>query len=327
MREIDRYEHELEALIKSDKSTWTRFVVLMEEIEEKRLYKDLGLNSFTAWVKDFANKHKIHESVLWNRKKAGKVYRNLEEYQKQKGNIIPPLEHANIGVDSLVLLDKITNKDSDMGAELAEKALKGELTRDNLRTAYKTIRDRNNNQSKQDKNTPTEKDNVESNDTDSIINENVTAAKIVQSLNNSQWLGVAKRKRHFRGAYEQDKYKTLTEFPVYTGTSKKSRRIDVLVAENLRCDNHYSLNLHAVEIKVSKSDFLNDRKYTEYAEFVNFLWIAIPKDLVNIVEEHTPLAVGILVFDNEKILIHREAELLKPLMIKDALTTLSLRLI
>ena len=140
-------------------------------------------------------------------------------------------------------------------------------------------------------------------------------------------MGKECKKKHFKGAYELDKYKALTEFPVYTGTSKKSRRIDVLVAENITLDKHYSLNLHGVEIKVSKSDLTNDCKYTEYAEYVNYLWLAIPRNLIEVAEETAPKSIGILIFDDGKIMIHRYAERLNPLKLEESLTTLSLRLI
>lgn len=331
MKEIIKYEHELEKLISADKNTWTRFAVLMGEIENKELYKDLGLKSFTAWVKDFALKHKIHESVLWNRKKAGKVYNNYVKNQEAKGVTVAPLEHANVGVDTLVLLDKITKKNPELGAELTDKAINKEITRDDLRTAYKVIRgdisNRNHSKHNNELNDKSTKQEDNNNIDENVTTENVTAAKIVNALNNTAWLGVVKQKKHFKGAYEQDKYKAITEFPVFTGTSKKSRRIDVLIAENLRCDNHFSLNLHGIEIKVSKSDFLNDDKYTEYGEFVNYLWIAVPESLIDIVIENAPITVGILSFKNETISIHREATRLDPLMIQSSLITLSLKLI
>ena len=348
MKEILVCEKELKKLIGEDKKTWTRFYVLMKKIEEEELYKELGLKSFTAWVKDFSIKNKIHESVLWNRKKAGRVYENYQRVKEEQGVNILPIEQADIGVDSLVLLDKITSKNKELGAELADKAINKEITREDLRTAYKVIRGdiSSSKQKKQDnskednqinkdtkdtledlENNNSDNDNSDNLDIKEKIKENVTATKIVNALSEPSWLGVAKEKKYFAGAYERDKYKALTEFPVYTGTTKHSRRIDVLIAENLRVENHYSLNLHGIEIKVSKSDFEKDKKYTEYADYVNFLWIAIPKNLIECVEDNAPADVGIVYFEKDKMYIYREAKRLNPVLIKDSLTTLSLRLI
>lgn len=319
MEELKKYEKQLETILNADKNNWSKFYLLMKEIEEKELYKEVNLNSFTAWVKDFSLKHKIHESVIWNRKKAGKVYESYAKVQADKGIEVAPLEEVNVGVDSLVLLDKIAKKDANLGAELTQKALNKEITRDDLRTAYKTVRGdlKASKTENKDKKPKTEID----------VQETVTATKIVNSLNNSIWLGKECKKRHFKGAYELDKYKALTEFPVYTGTSKKSRRVDVLVAENITLDKHYSLNLHGIEIKVSKSDLINDMKYTEYAEYVNYLWLAIPRDLIEVAEETAPKSIGILIYNDDKIIIYRDAERLNPLKLNESLTTLSLRLI
>lgn len=319
MKELKKYEKQLETILNADKNNWSKFYILMKEIEEKELYKEVNLNSFTAWVKDFSLKHKIHESVIWNRKKAGKVYESYAKVQAEKGVEVAPLEEANVGVDALVLLDKISKKDANLGAELTQKALNREITRDDLRTAYKTVRG-------DLKASKTERKNNEP-ETEINVQETVTAAKIVNGLNDSIWLGKECKKKHFRGAYELDKYKAITEFPVYTGTSRKSRRIDVLVAENITQNNHFSLNLHGVEIKVSKSDLINDMKYTEYAEYVNYLWLAIPRELLQVAEETAPRSVGILIYDDGKIMMHRDAERLNPLKLNESLTTLSLRLL
>lgn len=318
-------------IINYDKASWTKFYLLMKEVEEKELYKEANKNSFTAWVKDFCIKNKIHESIIWNRKKAGKVYENYQKVQKEKGIEVPPIEDTNISMDSLVLVDKIAKKAPKLGADLTEKAINKEITREDLRTAYKTIRgdlvkakkeylalDKEQLKQGEEKET---KQEVK-------VGEVVTASKIIQALNSPNWLGIKEIKRKaFRPAYEQDKYKILTEFSVYTGTSKHSRRIDVLVAENITVENHFSLNLHGIEIKVSKSDLERDTKYTEYAEFVNYLWIAIPKKLEADARAIVPEDVGILVFNKNKMEVVKKANKLNPLQLESSLTTLALKLI
>ena len=112
----------------------------MNKSGEEELYKELGLKSFTAWVKDFSIRNKIHESILWNRKKAGRVYEKYQRVKEEQGVNIAPIEEADIGGDSLVLLDKITNKNKELGAELTDKAINKEITREDLRTAYKVVR-------------------------------------------------------------------------------------------------------------------------------------------------------------------------------------------
>lgn len=325
VKPMKEYENELITILNADKHNWAKFYLLMKEIEDKQLYKELNLNSFTAWVKSFSIKNKIHESVIWNRKKAGKVYENYVAVQKDKGIEVVPVERAKIGVDSLVLLDKIAKRDNKLGAELTEKAINKEITREDLRNAYKTVRGDLQKNKIVTSNPPTLSKKAE--ETIIKIKETITASKIVAALSRPKWLGEECTRKPFKDGYQQDKYKTLTEFPVYTGTTSKSRRIDVLVAENLRVKEHFNLNLHGIEIKVSKDDLVNDMKYTEYAEFVNYLWLAIPGELLKITEIISPKNIGILIYKNDKIQIAREAEKLNPLKLNESLTTLSLRLL
>lgn len=338
MREIIKIQKELKHLVEQDKNSWARFYLLLKKVEDEQLYKELKFNSFTAWLKDFALKNKIHESVLWNKKKAGKVYERYIETKKEQGVEVAPIEQANVGVDSLVLLDKISKKNADLGAELTEKAINKEITRADLRNAYKTIRGdlkkdtvksaikviEEDNQL-QEENNNTIINNIENSKKDDI--DNVTATNIVMALNNHAWLGDKEVIKGFKGRFIERKYKAFTEFPVYTGTTKHSRRIDVLVAENISIEEHYNLQLHGIEIKVSKSDLLNDTKYTEYAEFVNKLWIAVPKGLVAVCIKNTPKNIGIMYLEDGEIKVKRQAQELKPKQVQEALTTLALKLL
>lgn len=338
MKEIKKIENQLKKLVEQDKNSWAKFYLLMKKVEDEELYKELDFKSFTAWLKDFAMKNKIHESVLWNKKKAGKVYESYMKTKQDQGVEVAPIEQANVGVDSLVLLDKISKKNADLGAELTEKAVNKEITRADLRNAYKTIRgDLKKDTGKSaikvieednrlhDENNNTIINNIENSEKDN--EDNVTATNIVMALNNYSWLGEKEVVKGFKGRFIERKYRALTEFPVYPGTTKKSRRIDVLIAENISIDEHYELELHGIEIKVSKSDFLNDKKYTEYAEFVNKLWIAVPKGLAEVCKKNTPKNIGIMYLEDGEIKLERQAQELNPENKQKALTTLALKLL
>lgn len=338
MREIIKIQKELKHLVEQDKNSWARFYLLLKKVEDEQLYKELDFNSFTAWLKDFALKNKIHESVLWNKKKAGKVYERYVETKQKQGIEVPKIEDAKVGVDSLVLLDKISKKNETLGAELTEKAINREITRADLRNAYKTIRgdlkkDTGKTEIKvieddnklHEENNNTIINNIENSKKDDI--DNVTATNIVMALNNHNWIGEKEVVKGFKGRFIERKYRALTEFPVYPGTTKKSRRIDVLIAENISADEHYELELHGIEIKVSKSDFLNDKKYTEYTEFVNKLWIAVPQNLAAVCEKNTPKNIGIMYLEDGEIKVKRQAQELNPENKQEALTTLALKLL
>lgn len=319
---IKELEKELVSIVNYDKQSWTQFYLIMKDIEEKELWKELGERSFTSWVKNFCIRNKVHESIIWNRKKAGKVYESYQKIKEKQGEQVPTIEDSKVSVETLVLLDKINNKAPELAAELTDKAINKEMSREDLRNAYKAVRGNFNSKDNEYKS----KDNYDK-DTKQEEKNIVTAGLIVSALNNSNWLGIEKVKKHFKTSFEQNKYKCFTEFPLYTGTSKKSRRVDVLIAENLTKEA-WELNLHGIEIKVSKSDLLGDTKYSEYAEYIDYMWLAIPEHLLNTAKETKFNKCGIIVIDkNSNIKIIEKAIKLDSSMKKDTLTSLALKLL
>lgn len=321
MEIIKSLECELVEIVNKDKHNWTHFYLIMKEIETKELWKEISEKSFTSWVKNFCVKNKIHESIIWNRKKAGKVYETYEKIKRERGEEVIPLEHAKVSVDALVLLDKINKRSPELATELTEKAINNEITREDLRNAYKTVR--RDIQSGANKLKSTNQNEKESKNESSI---NITAALIVNALSNSEWLGVAQIRKPFKTSFEQDKYKLFTEFPVFTGTSKKSRRIDVLISENLTNES-WELNVHAIEIKVNKYDLLNDKKYSEYADFADYVWLAVPKELVTFAMETKFDNCGIIVINNNDIKIVEQAKYSPGLLKFNTLMSLVLKLL
>ncbi|EPB8251259.1 hypothetical protein ACRTFC_003008 [Clostridium perfringens] len=320
-------ESELENLIRTDKNNWTRFYILMEKVEKEELYKQRNFKSFTSWLKNFSLKNKIHESVLWNRKKAGRVYQQYQQLQSQKGIETEPIENIDVSMDSLVLLDKIQKKAPALGAELIEKTMNKQVTRQDLRTAYKQIRDAEPPKKPGRKKKLTEEEEMAKKA--EFNRNNATATKITQLFTSSMWLlGYETTRKAFKVAEQQDKYISLPEFRVYTGTSIKSRRIDVLALENVTVKTKlHQLHSHGIEIKVDKHDLLNDHKYTEYAEFVHFLWLAVPRELVELAEETAPPTVGIISVESDDTLVKvREAEKGDPLRLLDTFMVSTMKL-
>ena len=141
------------------------------------------------------------------------------------------------------------------------------------------------------------------------------------------WLGVKQERKYFKTSFEQDKYRVFTEFPVFVGTSRKSRRMDMLVSENITSENVWDLNLHCVEIKVSKGDLLGDTKYTEYADFVDYMWLAIPVELELVAKDNVFNDCGIIVIKDNKATIVKKAAKLSADRKIDTLTNIALKLI
>lgn len=319
MHDLVYIENELTSLLNRDKKNWTRFYLLIKEVEEQELWKE-KYRSFTQWVKEFSVKTKTHESIIWNRKKAGQVYMTYVERQQGKGIKVVPIQEATVSADSLVLLDKIKKYNPNKCAELTERVMNNGISKKELREVYKSIRPMLNKIS----NNPHIKV-VEDNERESSI----TALDIVTALCQYEWLGVPMERQYFKSSFIRNKYRTFTEFPVYTGTTKYSRRIDVLICENLRAANPWEVNLHGVEIKISKQDLLHDQKYTEYVEFVDYMWLAVPEELVEEAKNNKFLDCGVIsVIKNEEkieVKIIQEARRLDAIRRKETLENLILR--
>ena len=319
---LDNIEKQITDLISLDKKNWTNFYTLLKKVEVEKLWEE-KYNSFTQWLKDFSIRNKIHESILWQRKKAGEVYHKYSEIQKEKGIEVKPLETANVSAENLVLLDKIMRNSPSNSTELAEKVFNNSITGKELRQIHNSVRptrynDLDDSDEKENKTEKVSEDNSPVNTTDILG----------MLFNTESWIGTKTEKNYFSSFVT--KAQLLTEFPVFTGTSRHSRRIDLFCAENITTEYPWNLNLHGVEIKISKGDLLNDHKYTEYSEFVDYLWLAVPQDLQEIAEQNKFTGCGLIVIDrkNDKLILKviEKPKKLDPLKRGETLTSLALKL-
>ena len=315
---IKEIEEELITLAKQDQKTWVSFYKLMRQVQEQELYKETS-STYTQWVKNFAVKCGLHESSLWNRLKAGRVYESYQRVQEQKGIQTKAIDEIDVSVDSLVLLDKINKKSEEVASGLVDKVLNKELTRQDLRETYKALGgDQRPSVLKAKKETGEE--------VEKPLEHLITAAAIVKSLSEPNWLGnVELTNDRFIPAEQRNKYRTFTEFSVQTGTSRKSRRIDLVVVENIST-NEWGINIHGVEIKVSKGDLINDTKYMEYSNSVDFLWLAIPNELIDVALKTKADPVGVIIVGTDGVAtIHTQAQRLEPLARDNTLTNIILK--
>ena len=340
LEELQAIEQEIKNVVDVDKKNWVRFYVLIKKVKEKDLWRVADKKSFTQWVKDLSIKTKTHESIIWNRYRAGEIYNSYAKRKKDEGIEVKNIEDTNISADSLVILDKINKHAPELADDLIDKVMNNEIKRKDLVTAYNAIRPREsdfrtNEQiqraiSNSDE-TDVAKDKIDLDE----AQDKITAARIVTILAQLKWLGKATttgfkgyRNRSDESEHINQKSKVFTEFKVYAGTSKKSRRIDLVAIENLTKDKFekHEVNLHGVEIKVSKSDLINDKKYSEYAEFVDFIWLAIPLELVDYARETKFKQCGIIAVDKDNAVIVEQAERLQPQLRMQTLTTATLKM-
>lgn len=301
---IDVIENELETLLSADKKSWVRIYELMDSVEKEKLYTD-KFSSYTKWVNALADKAKVHVSLLWNRKKAGRVYAAYEERAKERGRTVPSMNTVKVSADNFNLIEKIAGNNTDVADELIDKVLKGDMKRSDLKNAWQTVKaDREASGKKSVRVNAYDKEGID------VQTETITAADIVLALSRPNWL--KNSVDTYTDRYMQSKYRVLTEFAVQTGTSHHARRIDALVLENhtVEAEKPYNLHAHAIEIKVSKHDLLSDHKMQEYTDYADFFWIAVPEELKADAESIMLNDWGLITIDEKKELhVIKKAEL------------------
>lgn len=301
---IDVIETELESILSSDKKSWVRIYELMDTVEREKLYSD-QYSSYTKWVNALADKAHVHVSLLWNRKKAGRVYSAYEERAKERGRTVPSMNAIQVSADNFNLIEKIAGNNTDVADELIDKVLQGDMKRSDLKNAWQTVKaDREASGKKSVRVNAYDKEGID------VKTETITAADIVLALSRPNWL--KNSVDTYTDRYTQSKYRVLTEFAVQTGTSHHARRIDALVLENhtVEAEKPYNLHAHAIEIKVSKHDLLSDHKMQEYTDYADFFWIAVPEELKADAESIMLNDWGLITIDDKKELhVIKKAEL------------------
>lgn len=293
MASILDIENELEALLSADKKSWVRIYELMEMVDKEKLYEG-EFSSYTSWVNALAEKVKVHVSLLWNRKKAGKVYAAYQERAREKGKEVPEMKDLKVSADNFNLIEKIAGRNEDVADELIEKVIQGEMKRADLKNAWATVR-----ADREDSGMKTIRVNAYDKEEVDTKQDSIKAADIVFSLSNHNWLD---KNDIFLSIHAQPKYKLMTEFAVQTGTSHHARRIDALVLENWTVseNKNYNTNIHAIEIKIDKNDLINDHKMQEYTDYADYFWIAIPEFLKEYAEEIMLPEWGLLLLNDKK---------------------------
>ena len=333
IKAIEAIEKELLTLAHAETKRWQRTSILMMEVEQNELWslKD-NAKSFTQWVKALAQKAGVHESNFWRCLKAGRFYLKISKISEMPGagrdsvpgtdseipnttnsgttagaeiaipkiENLPPLENAEIAPETLELVEKITTAaPPEKAREIVKSALNGELSRQELRETWQTYR-------------PAKAGNSRGKGTQkpAIDETKQTACSLIHTLANDD-----KRQTIRKNLCGDTDYKLFSEVAVETGTTRNKRRIDAVLvvnggngysrgsrscrgnrSHNSQSNKPYNRELQfiGVEIKVSKSDLINDQKYTEYAPFVHQLWLAVPPELVATAQETAPDYVGIL---------------------------------
>lgn len=288
--DIAKIESEIQQILTTDRSSWMRVSELITYVETNKAWRD-NFQSFSAWIRHLAAISKVHESIIWQRKKAGEIYRRYQDRATRSGKMTPKMSEIQVSPENLILAEKIGQGVGAATDGLIDKILDGELKRSELKSAWQSVK-RVREENGEKASAVTRHDIIEVNETALI------ASDISIALTNSGWI------RNFSSIYNPIStihgkriYRAVPEFPVLTGSSRDSRRIDLLVAENYTLEKPYNLNTHAIKIEVSQSDLKSNHKASEYSNIVDFIWVAVPSELSEVTIESAMQDWGIIAID------------------------------
>ena len=267
LQALNEIEGQLSQYLAADKKNWIHTYLLMSEVQDKELYA-AQYHSYTKWVNHLADSLSIHVSTLWARLKAGKNYAEYATRATEQGRTVPKITEIDVSPDSLNLCAKVAGKNAGEMDKLVDQVLAGDLTRENLRQAAKARKAAGEFVARSRFDCVQAKDRTE-------MEEKITAADIILALQSSSWLFsqstdnpiwekvITDPRKSVKKTYIKEKYRVFEEFPVNSGTSRHSRRLDALIVENIsvpaRADN--PVNLIGVEIKVDVNDRRTPAKY------------------------------------------------------------------
>ena len=272
--DLRQIEAELTDVLDKEKRNWTKIYELMSRVEQEKLYEQKeNCKSFTQWVNVLAKDLHVHASGLWAKLKAGRTYAAYAERAEKRGLIAQRAEDVAVSVDTINLCATIAGKNEERQDSLLDRAIRGELSRQDLREAAraKSAESARKYEKHEKELSNSEKEEVQ----DSEEQQRITAADIIVALKSSSWIEYVEK------SFERDEYitkvrKLYAEFPVYTGTSRSARRMDAVILENISARERDEIVIRGVEIKVSVSDLMHDEKMTEYTDFCDLFYIAIP---------------------------------------------------
>lgn len=307
---LENLEARLNELLDVDKKNWVSVYKIMAKIEESNLWKS-KYKSYRGWLVNYAKNNQVHESYLWHIRQAGNFYARFEQRCQLLGQDHVSLDNINIPVDSVRLVSQISEGNPDQECQLIKKLVTKELTRNDLRNAWAAVKAQKENQKINKKNEDSNKEKrTENKNTDTENNkekdksDRLKTANITQTVSKPYWLPKEMYEDYHESQYVMPKYKVTTELPVKIGTTRTARKIDVCVAENYTVNKHdkaYRLYLHAIEVKVSPSDLMRDHKMSEYHYFVDYCWLAVPKEMLAIAEELLNPGWGLIVVDDDNV--------------------------
>lgn len=301
-------EKELEDIFATDRRGWVKMYRLLDIVDKKNLWRR-EYTSFSEWLRDYAKRKNISASLLWHRRQAGRFYDNFISRANIAGITEPQLEDVDVPVDSLNIAERIAGKNEFEADDLIHKIINRELTRQDLSSIWKNVKAEKYAREKayrEWREPPAYASNVAW----------IKTQDIILSLMKDYWLPDAIFEENARLAIKDTNYvalgfngrirpmyRTAADFGVFNRAIEEDTNIDLMIAENCTIDAEdkgYRLNLHAIEVKVDKKDFLSVKEMDMYRLFADYCWLAVPEELCQDALEVVPDDWGVILSDGKK---------------------------
>ncbi|KIR01136.1 hypothetical protein P261_02912 [Lachnospiraceae bacterium TWA4] len=141
-------EKQLSQIMHAEDRNWLTAYRLLRTVSNEKLWKNQGFYSFTEWLKDFAVRNKISESVLWRNKHAGDILYSYCEAKGRDANKIRP-EDREVRIltpGKLELAQKISKQqdgkdDLKCLVQLTDRIVDGKMSRNDLQDIYESVRE------------------------------------------------------------------------------------------------------------------------------------------------------------------------------------------
>ena len=276
---VEEIGEQIIAIMKSGTKRWIELYQLIRRVEDEQLYLP-AYHSLTAWARRLSEKGGFQLRELWRYKKAGRYYAEYTERQERAGKRAVPLEDidtrtgASISPRNFERIEKIAGGDTAVADRLIGQMLGGAIKAPELEQLWKAKKAAGGHvrKSRHDAGSGGEGPAAGGEENKQRAVEIFAA---IQNANDGSWLP----ERHIVKPWITDKYRVFAEFPVHSGTTDNAARIDAMVVETFGVEREDDVFMHAIEIKVDQADLEHDAKMQEYADFADYMWIAVSEGL------------------------------------------------
>ena len=270
-------EHQLMRHAQAERRRWHEIASLLMLVDKERLWEGQA-PSFTAWLQGMARRADLQESVFWRCLKAGRIYLELSGRDSLDAELA-------VSAESLELADKIRrHAPKAVGADVLTRTLEGDLSRTELRQVWSTYKAAAGGTTDRGRlpNDPEDRSHAleakraqwESEKRKPENRAEVRRGELITGFRNFEWLG------------EHDQARLETRV---TGLSGRLAAVGVV---RRRADAANSVEVHGLWTCVSRPE-LADFEYAAPAG-IDFMWLAFPEELSEIVPEKTPRLLGLL---------------------------------